>query len=205
MLQDQTLHHDTKTECCAEYKAHYLNMIQGITGFDFNLLCHVEKNAALSHSNNDSYGEEMYPEEDSETNAAISVSGLHKTPSLQHSEKTVYMLICENVQVDEYDMFGTLLNVLLYKKQVSSLEDILEMINASDLREIRMMYMHIASIVAFHHYIRVEVHRVGNYKAKKTVDLLESYKTIMIKGLLKTQLSKKACDHVEQWLRIDKA
>jgi len=37
------------------------------------------------------------------------------------------------------------------------------------------------------------------------VDLLESYKTIMIKGLLKTQLSKKACDHVEQWLRIDKA
>jgi len=109
------------------------------------------------------------------------------------------------MQVEEYDMFGTLLNVLLYKKQVTSLEDILEMIDASDLREIRMMYMHIASIVAFHHYIRVEVHRVGNYKAKKTADLLESYKLVMIKGLLKTQLSKQACDYVEKWLRIDQA
>ena len=197
--------HDSKTECCNEYKVHYINMIHGITGFDLNLLCHVEKNATREHDNNDIYGEEMHPEEDSETNATISVSGLHKTPSLQHSERTVFMLICENIQADEYEMFGTLLHVLLYKKQVTSLEDILEMIDASDLQEIRMMYMHIASIVAFHHYIRVEVHRVGNYKAKKTVDLLESYKTIMIKGLLKTQLSKQACEHVEKWLRIDNA
>ena len=189
----------------AEYKVHYINMIQGITGFDLNLLCHVEKNATRKHADNDTYGEEMYPEEDAETNSAIGVSMLRKSPSLQHSEETVFMLICENLQVEGYDMFGTLLNGLLYTKQVTSLEDILAMINSSDLRDIRMMYMHIASIVAFHHYIRVEVHRVGNYKAKKTVDLLESYKTIMIKGLLKTQLSKKACDHVEQWLRIDKA
>jgi len=205
MLQDQTVDHDTKTECCKEYKVQYINMIQGITSFDLNLLCHVEKNVTRKHANNDIYGEEMYPDEDSETNAAISLAGLHKTPSLQHSERTVFMLICENILVEEYDMFGTLLNALLYKKLVTSLEDILEMIDASDLREIRMMYMHIASIVAFHHYIRVEVHRVGNYKAKKTVDLLESYKSIMIKGLLKTQLSKQACDHVEKWLQIDKA
>ena len=201
MLQDQILDHDNN----GEYKVHYINMIQGITGFDLNLLCHVEKNTTDEHAKDDIYGEEMYPGEDSETKAAISISGLHKTPSLQHSERTVFMLICENMQVEEYDMFGTLLNVLLYKKQVTSLEDILEMIDASDLREIRMMYMHIASIVAFHHYIRVEVHRVGNYKAKKTADLLESYKLVMIKGLLKTQLSKQACDYVEKWLRIDQA
>jgi hypothetical protein len=205
MPQDQILDHNIRTECCGEYKVHYINMIQGITGFDFNLLCHVEKNTTHEHAKDDIYGEEMYPGEDSETKAAISISGLHKTPSLQHSERTVFMLICENMQVEEYDMFGTLLNVLLYKKQVTSLEDILEMIDASDLREIQMMYMHIASIVAFHHYIRVEVHRVGNYKAKKTADLLESYKLVMIKGLLKTQLSKQACDYVEKWLRIDKA
>ena len=184
----------------AEYKVHYINMIQGITGFDLNLLCHVEKNATRKYADKDTYGEEMYPEEDAETNSAIGVSMLRKSPSLQHSEETVFMLICENLQVEGYDMFGTLLNGLLYTKQVTSLEDILAMINSSDLRDIRMMYMHIASIVAFQHYIRVEVHRVGNYKAKKTVDLLESYKSIMIKGLLKTQLSKEACDHVEKWL-----
>jgi len=184
----------------AEYKVHYINMIQGITGFDLNLLCHVEKNATRKYADKDTYGEEMYPEEDAETNSAIGVSMLRKTPSLQHSEETVFMLICENLQVEEYDMFGTLLNGLLYTKQVTSLEDILAMIDSSDLRDIRMMYMHIASIVALQHYIRVEVHRVGNYKAKKTMDLLESYKSIMIKGLLKTQLSKEACDHVEKWL-----
>ena len=135
MLQDQTLDHNTiakiKTECCGEYKVHYINMIQGITGFDLNLLCHVEKNTTRKHTDNDIYGEEMYPEEDSETNAAISVSGLHKTPSLQHSEETVFMLICENIQIEEYDMFGTLLTALLYKKQVKSLEDILAMIDSS--------------------------------------------------------------------------
>ena len=109
--------HDTKTECCGEYKVHYINMLQGITGFDMNLLCLVEKNATRKLADDDIYGEEMYPEEDSETNAAISVSGLHKTPSLQHSERTVFMLICENIQADEYEMFGTLLHVLLYKNK----------------------------------------------------------------------------------------
>ena len=189
------------SDCCVHYNVHYIDMIQGITGFHLYLLCLVEKAKTRPQAENEIYGEEMYPDQDLETDvAAILASGLHKTPSLQHLEATVFMLTCENIKVEDYDMFGTLLHVLLYNKQIKSFKDILQIIDASNLQEIRTLHMHMASIVAFHHYIRVEVHRTGSYKAKKTVDtVLESYKLIMIKGLLKTQLSKQACDHVEKW------
>jgi len=160
------------------------------------------------------FGQKMHPFDnmdedvfnDEEKLAKLSLE-IQKTQSLIHSEAIVFMLICNNNArlIDEnkdgfdYSMFGTFFHFLIRDKKIKTLENVLDMIDESNLPEIRILYMHIASIVAFHHYIRVEVHRTGNYKAKKTIDLLESYKTIMILGLLKTNLSMQGITYLKDW------
>jgi len=160
------------------------------------------------------FGQKMHPfenvDEDTFNNEEKSTKTyleITKTQSLIHSEAIVFMLISNNISrlIDDskdgldYSMFGTFLHFLIHDTKIKTLEDILDMIDASNLPEIRILYMHIASIVAFHHYIRVEVHRTGNYKAKKTIDLLESYKIIMILGLLKTNLSMQGTTYLKDW------
>jgi len=160
------------------------------------------------------FGQKMHPSDnldkeefDDEAKLGKLSIEIQKTQSLIHSEAIVFMLLCNNNSrlmddhKDGFDhsMFSTFFHFLLRDKKIKTLEDVLNMIDASHLPEIRILYMHIASIVAFHHYIRVEVHRTGNYKAKKTIDLLESYKTIMILGLLKTNLSIQGTTYLKEW------
>lgn len=116
-----------------------------------------------------------------------------KTESLLHSEAAVYMSFQEFDSTKFHrhcDTLGGVLLMLHDTKVVTTLDDVVDMLAACVFPDIRLLYLHVATIVAFHHYIRVVVHQTGNYKAKKTIALLEEYKNVLIQGFMNTALTR---------------
>jgi len=116
-----------------------------------------------------------------------------KTASLLHSEAGVYMALQEGDRARVHSRHETMQSVLWIlrdNKTIAVLGDIVDMLAASASSDIRRLYLHMATIVAFHHYIRVVVHKTGNYKAKKTIVLLEEYKNVLLQGFLNTPLTE---------------
>jgi len=127
-----------------------------------------------------------------------------KTASLLHSEAGVYMALeeCDRTEVhSRNDTMQSVLWILRDNKTIAVLGDIVDMLAASTSTDIRRLYLHIATIVAFHHYIRVVVHKTGNYKAKKTIVLLEEYKNILLHGFLNTPLTEDQYNSMRRYTR----
>jgi geranylgeranyl pyrophosphate synthase len=99
------------------------------------------------------------------------------------------------------DTIQSVLSILRDNKTIAILGDIVDMLAASTSTDIRRLYLHIATIVAFHHYIRVVVHKTGNYKAKKTIVLLEEYKNVLLHGFLNTPLTEDQYNAMRRYTR----
>lgn len=203
------------------YNLDYISMIQGITEFSMEVLCITDnptlqeqaealKTSAIKTEPTtfgvNFHSEPTTPERPQQCvvrpEVDVPVEYIHtvtKTPSLLHTEASVYAMMNEQNDIEKYDLFGSVFRLLHKTQQLQTLGDVIDMMAGSEDADIRMLYLHVASIVAFQHYIRVEVHRNGTYKAKRTVALLEEYKNVLIHGLLNTRLNNTQMEYMEKW------
>ena len=129
-----------------------------------------------------------------------------KSASLAHTEDMVWHLLKKASQktspaaeCSASDTFGLHLFATI-PSNVTSLSQVLDMLCRADQDLFfHPIIYHIATIVAFQHYVRLVVLRTGHFSPQRTMNIQSSYQQTLLVGLFQTPLKSTQCKYMRDF------
>jgi len=126
-----------------------------------------------------------------------------KSHSLLHTEDIVWHLFKKQHERMDPDALPHTFSQLLFSKippTVTTLSQILQMLSRADeTHSFHALIYHIATVVAFQHYIRLVVLKTGQFAPQRTMNIQASYSRTLIEGLCQAALEDNQRDYIAKF------
>jgi len=142
------------------------------------------------------FGTAMHAQQPAATGAPVTTTRPHeKSAALLHTENMVWHLLSTAIAAADTpaeidgETFGSHLFATM-PRTVVSLSQVLDMLCQADTALFfHAVIYHIASLVAFQHYVRLVVLRTGQFAPQRTMNIQTSYQSTLLVGLCRTRLT----------------